>query len=798
MKRSKLAILSAAMMLVIAGCGPATSETPSTPDSTPTQQADGLTRKQADDLVATFKDKVSGTFKVTYTADYKLDVVTESASAKAFARTIKDVTTMEGDFTEGNYYFHAKRVGRNLLTETEDKTTEALVYKDGDTYKYVEHNMGEVATLENEAAAIAKIAELMKKVSNREGGYVTPDTLVYNEINTYEHSQFLLDSKTVTVEEWFDDPVSMKKTDGNGIEVKSELPYVAYQTDGGVSELGGEPAANTTVVTNDKGYVTNYSIAYNDAQLAMPIMNPAPVLHLTGSRTLAATYGDTLTKLDEIDHHATTGMITLPSASTKGYAEVFTCAPGQFTKMSEVKANTEYPVGDWLCIKVTPASGNTVLNVSYANSSTTLTDPATAGGYYCFAIKEGNNSVAINYEGSASLPTETTVTVELDDHATLVENHQVTTSVGEIVTFTLAGQNAANWGVATAEGKVPVGADKWAGIKVEADEGYEIDKVTVNGQEAKFIAGYYCVNTKLPKSYEYEVTTKEAAAPVEQHAIIVVEENPSVASIKVETFTMPDTNTRVEVQSGDEIPFGENKWVAVQVTPVEGKTVESVMLNDKAFANYGMLCASVATAGTYTIKVNIAGETAVETATLAVMPNSNVESVVVETFTYPQFNARTAVESGATIPFGSDKWIAVVATPKHGYEVESITVNGVKTQNYNMECIKIEKAGTYTVEVTVKEMTKAILNVKSNANVESIKVETFTYPDTQNLTVVESGAELPIGDSKWIAVTVTPKEGYTVTAIKVNGQPLQNYGMYCVAIKTVGTYTVEVEVAPAA
>ena len=94
MKKTKLAIVSAALMLAVtAGCvNPQSSTSSSTPaPSTSSQAQSGLTRKQADDLVATFEDKVAGTFKLTYTADYALDVVSESASAKGFARTIKDV-----------------------------------------------------------------------------------------------------------------------------------------------------------------------------------------------------------------------------------------------------------------------------------------------------------------------------------------------------------------------------------------------------------------------------------------------------------------------------------------------------------------------------------------------------------------------------------------------------------------------------------------------------------------------------------------------------------------------------------
>ena len=703
MKKSKITILSTIMLLAIAGCGQKpttepTAEPTAEPTVEPTVEAptNALTREQADALVATFEEAVNGTVKATYEADYALDVVTESASAKAFARTIKDVTTIEADFTAGNYYFHAKRVGRNLLTETEDKVVEALVWKDGDTYKYLEQNMGDVATLTDETSAVAKIAELMKKVSNREGGFLTPETLVYSSINDYEHSEFLLDSRTVTVEEWFDDPVSMLKTDDNGIEVKSELPYVAYQTDGGVSELGGTPAANTTVVTNAKGYVTNYEITYNDAQLAMPIMTPAPVLHLTGSRTLQASYGETIEKLDTIEHHSTTGTIALPSDSTKGYAEVFTCAPNDFANMQEVSATKEYKVGDWLCIKVTPADGNTVLNVAYGGSSETLVPPAQAGGYYCFLIKEGQNSISINYEGSASLPTTATVTVTADEHAT----------VTGITTFTLTNGQPGNWGAATEEGAVTVGASEWAAIQVQVAEGYEVDTVKVNGKDAFFLAGYYCVNTKLPKVYNFTVTTKEVSTtPSGDVAIIDIIENASCESIVVKSFDVSAPTNQTEVADGAEVPFGETKWIAVVVTPKEGKEVESITVNGVATQTFGgMQCAKIAAAGTYEVVVKIVGEDAVvvDAAVIDVVENENCESIVVKSFDVSAPTNQTEVADGAEVPYGGTKWIAVVVTPKEGYVVESITVNGVATQTFGgMQCAKIAEVGTYTIVVTV-------------------------------------------------------------------------------------------------
>ena len=127
MKKRNFAAFAMLVAMVAAGCKPTTSSSSAAPSG------NGLSRQEADALVATFKDKVEGTVKVTYTADYTLDVVSESASAKGFARDIEDVTTIEADFTAGNYYLYAKREGYNKFAEETKSTVEALVWKDGDT-----------------------------------------------------------------------------------------------------------------------------------------------------------------------------------------------------------------------------------------------------------------------------------------------------------------------------------------------------------------------------------------------------------------------------------------------------------------------------------------------------------------------------------------------------------------------------------------------------------------------------------------------------------------------------------------
>ena len=117
-----------------------------------------------------------------------------------------------------------------------------------------------------------------------------------------------------------------------------------------------------------------------------------------------------------------------------------------------------------------------------------------------------------------------------------------------------------------------------------------------------------------------------------------------------------------------------------------------------------MQCAKIAAAGTYEVVVNIVGEDAVvvDAAVIDVVENENCESIVVKSFDVSAPTNQTEVADGAEVPYGETKWIAVVVTPKEGYVVESITVNGVATQTFGgMQCAKIAEVGTYTIVVTV-------------------------------------------------------------------------------------------------
>lgn len=558
MKNQKLLFLGSALLLsTLVGCGGGSTT---------------LTTEKAEEKIATFDKALSGTVKATYHADYVLDVESESASARAFAEDVDKTIEIEADFTAGDLYLHA-------VTGTGEDKVEALVYENGDSYYYLENTLGDPIALENEEAALAKIGELVKKVSKTKAGWVNLETFLYSGNNAYEHKQFLLDSTNVPLID-LDDTRTFAENDKGGLDITSSFQYVGYTTDGGVSELSADPGANFAISTDSKGHVLSFTETYNDAKLEMPIMTPAPILTLSGTNTFTATYDAEITKLTTIEHAATFGKVTLPAESTKGYVEVFTCAPYEFTNMKPVNNETEIPVGNWLCIKVTVAEGNTVEAVTYAGNSQTLVPPQQAGGYYCFTVIPGTNAIGVNISGSAELAKVATVVARVEEGHTAT----ITGPVG----FTLANGAPSEWDY-NAEDGFAVGDDKWAAIQVAVEEGLEA-VVTVNGKEAFFLAGFYCVNTKAPATYEFVVSTK--AVEEEQVAVVTVTKDANVATVALSHFDVANPTEQTPVT--DATPVG--RWLAVSITCAEGYEVNTVQVGgqDLMFIS-GFYCYNVKT-----------------------------------------------------------------------------------------------------------------------------------------------------------------------------------------------------------
>lgn len=672
MKNQKILILSGALLLAtLVGCGPKTLKT-----------------EKAEEIISGFDTTLTGTVKATYAADYVLDVQSESASAKAFAETVKKTVTIEADYTAGGLYLYAG------YTAGETKT-EALVYQDAGKYYYVESTMGDPAALADEAAALAKMDELIIKVSKTKAGWASTESFLYTGALAYEHRQFLLDSTNVPVED-MDDTRTFVQNEDKGLTISSTMSYVGYTTDAGVSELSAQPegkvGSKVTVTTDAAGHVVSFNETYDEAKLEMPIMTPAPLLTLTGSHSLTAEYGAEITKKATIDHEAAIGTVTYESikADRKGKIDVYTTVPGVMdpTKWTKVNSGDELKVGDWLCIKVTPAEGNTVKSITYANSSQTLVPPAQAGGFYCFAVVPGAQEIGQNYDGSATIPVTAAVTVKKDSGVKSYElGYMVPPAYNDITKVTT---------------EVPVG--KWLTVKVEVEEGYVVDKVLVGETELQtYGSPYYCLNVTSGDAIEVNIKTKTESGEAASNATLKVAAATN-GSYKVYTCAPYAFTAMTEVTDGAELVAGN--WLCVMPTAAAGYEVAAVSHN----GNPKTLTSPTTAKGyyCYTIaegenKVALHTRTVGATNLLAFEGVQNA-TVSIDVRSREDFSKGTVVVNGCELEVG--KYVCVKVTPAAGYELVSVTCNGSDVTAVppaaagGLYCFEIAE-GTTSIAVTV-------------------------------------------------------------------------------------------------
>ena len=673
MKNQKILILSGALLLAtLVGCGPKTLKT-----------------EKAEEIISGFETALTGTVKATYTADYELDVQSESASAKGFAEKVKKTVTIEADYTAGSLYLYAGWVNG-------EEKTEALVYQDAGKYYYVESTMGDPAALADEAAALAKMDELIIKVSKTKAGWASTESFLYTGALAYEHRQFLLDSTNVPVED-MDDTRTFVQNEDKGLTITSTMAYVGYTTDAGVSELSaqteGKVGSNVTVTTDAAGHVVSFNETYDEAKLEMPIMTPAPLLTLTGSHALTAEYGAEITKKATIDHEAAIGTVTFDAIKSdrKGKVEVYTTVPGVMdpTKWTKVNSGDEVKVGNWLCIKVTPAEGNTVKSITYANSSQTLVPPAQAGGFYCFAVVPGAQEIGQNYDGSATIPVTAAVTVKKDSGVKSYElGYMVPPAYNDITAVTT---------------EVPVG--KWLTVKVEVEDGYVVDKVLVGETELQtYGSPYYCLNVTSGDAIEVNIKTKTESGEAASNATLKAAAATN-GSYKVYTCAPYAFGAMTEVADGAELVAGN--WLCVMPTAAAGYEVAAVSHN----GNPKTLTSPTTAKGyyCYTIaegenKVALHTRTVGATNLLAFEGCENA-TVSIDVRSREDFTKGTVVVNGCELEVG--KYVCVKVTPAAGYELVSVTCNGSDVTAVNpaqaggLYCFSIAE-GTTTIAVTVK------------------------------------------------------------------------------------------------
>ena len=321
--------------------------------------------------------------------------------------------------------------------------------------------------LASEEAARAKIDELLVKISHNNAGDISTSTALYDGANSYFHREFGLSTGNIAADEFLDaEPTA--KVEGTGVQFDATSSYVGYNTDGGVSDFPGaegKKAGVYTVQTNASGYVTSYTEAIH-TQLAMPIMNPAPVVSIEGTRAYSATYGQAIEKKSTIDHQLTKGTVSIPSPDN-AIVEVFT-TPAIGGEKTAVANGAEVVVGQYLAIKVTPAGSNKIVRVTLGTVS--LEKPSDDGFFY-FEIQEGVNKVGVNIQGSDKNPDVKIGTLVLPEDL----------QGCKVVAMTCAGQDFQHLVPADAS-KLVVG--NTLALKVTAPEGKTVKSVKSNGKDA--------------------------------------------------------------------------------------------------------------------------------------------------------------------------------------------------------------------------------------------------------------------------------------------------------------------------
>ena len=429
--------------------------------------------KSAAEIINGFSKELTGTVQFTYTAKY--DVTVDNKALSNFEHNIDDVTTGEYDLTAGNLYLHVVRNGKDKGVASK---AEALVYKAESDYFYLTNVMENPTKLASEEAARAKIDEFLVKISHNNAGDISTSTALYGDANSYFHREFGLSTGNIAADEFLDaEPTA--KVEGTGVQFDATSSYVGYNTDGGVSDFPGaegKKAGVYTVQTNASGYVTSYTEAIH-AQLAMPIMNPAPVVSIEGTRAYSATYGQAIEKKSTIDHQLTKGTVSIPSPDN-AIVEVFTAQTigGEKTPVTN---GAEVVVGQYLAIKVTPAGSNKIVRVTLGTAS--LEKPSDDGFFY-FEIQEGVNKVGVNIQGSDKNPEVKVGTYTLPE--------------GTGCEFDVKTCAAGDWGNMVKADPNNLTVGKILAVKVTAPEGKTVAAVKCNGQTAvpngQPMMGFWC------------------------------------------------------------------------------------------------------------------------------------------------------------------------------------------------------------------------------------------------------------------------------------------------------------------
>ena len=582
-KLKAIAIVLALLAIVFVGCNKNKPEetTPeaTTPDTSVNNPVDTF---DAASLVAGFATEIDTTVVLTYVTNYQVDVVRPgeegSGGLDSFKRDVVATTVIEMDLG-ADMYMKITKTRQDKLTEDTATVMEAVLYKKGDSYFY-QTSSTETVELTAEEAAEGFVA-LFEEATYEQIGGLTLDALLYNSLDkAYELALFGLSD--TFIEDDLADPTYSAAPNG-GLKVNYKPEYIGYRTDGGWSDFSNADAgyaADVEIITNDKGFVTSMKEAYNQASLVFNIMSNPPTVTITGERSFTATYGEEITKVESV---TTTPSVAVYESASNGTFVVKTCANGEWGNMTEVENGGSLVMGNFICIKVTPDEGYEVAAVVVNGSEETVIPVASAGGFYCFNVIPGENTIEVTFKAAGATVQAPTAVYSAAEGGTFVVK---TCAMGQF-------QNMAD--VANG-GELTMG--NFICVLPTANEGYQLVKVLVNGQETPLLppagaGGYYCFNVA-----EGENKIQVIFAESDKELATATYETAEGGTFVVKTCKMNDFGNMYNVDNNGVLVVGN--IICVKPTANDGYTVAKVIVNgsetpmiDPAMAG-GFYCFSAA------------------------------------------------------------------------------------------------------------------------------------------------------------------------------------------------------------
>ena len=570
--------------LLLVGCKKDPSNQPDAGDQPGNTETPAF---DASALVGTFADKVDTTVKLTYVTNYKVDVVRPGADASgmdSFKRDVVATATVEMDLG-ADLYIKVTKSRQDKLIDATALVTEELLYKAEDGKYYYQTSSAKAVEV---ADAAAKLAEIFANATYEQVGGLTLDALVYNSLDKSYELKVIALSDTF-MEEDLADPTYAEGANG-GLKVTYAPDYVGYRTDGGWSDFPGVDgaAANVEILTNNKGFVTSMKETYNNASLVFNIMSNPPTVTISGQRSFTATYGEALNKVTSVDFAPSKAVF---ADAFGGTFAVMTCAMGDFGNLVPVVDGGALEMGKLICVKPTANEGYEVDKVIVNGVDTPITNPANAGGFYCYQVGPGTNTIEVLFK--ASVPTNGVVTV---DNKTSYDY--------QLQSFTYGATGPSDYQVIT-DGIIVPGASIFGAIVIDSTK--EV-VVYVNGvaTNVNIPAGpsTYCFSVKTGGAYDVVITEKGAAVP--GNATVNVTNNTSY-DYQLQSFTYAGAPTDYKVVENGEIEPGAAIYGAIVVsadTPVVvvvNGTATSVNIPAGGIVYY---CFSVKEAGEFNVVIN--------------------------------------------------------------------------------------------------------------------------------------------------------------------------------------------------